>query len=105
MENYDYDVAHDMSGSDVGGFNIQLGIKDKQNNNNLPKGVCRRCEGYSPGFGPCRNGITGVTIQDGFGEVRCGICSRCSGTGIEPPIRVFNGRWYLPWTWFEHHYE
>lgn len=102
---YDNDVARDMSGAGVGGFNIQLTGTDKQNNNNLPKGVCRRCEGYSPGFGPCHDGITGVTVQDGFGEVRCGVCSRCDGTGKEPPTRIFDGTWWKPWTWNKHHYE
>jgi hypothetical protein len=29
-------------------------------------------------------------MQDVFGEVRCGICSQCNGTGKEPPSYVWD---------------
>lgn len=84
---YDNDVAHQMSGAGIGGFGVTLSGKDKEPNPKVPEGVCQRCEGHSPGWGPCRDGITGIVVQDGFGEVRCGVCSRCDGTGKEPPPR------------------
>src|SRR5271154_6267878 len=66
----------------------------------LDKGVCNRCGGYSPGYGPCHDGITGIVMQHAGGEVRCAICGRCGGTGKELYWRhVAWWKWYKPWTW------
>jgi hypothetical protein len=71
----------------------------------LKSGVCKRCGGWSDGWGAGWNGKTTVTMQHCCGEVRNAVCSHCGGTGIEPPHFVYDGTWYKPWTLFSWHYE
>jgi hypothetical protein len=71
----------------------------------LPDGVCTRCGGWRPGWGAGWDGKTCVKLQHGCGEVRNAVCSRCGGTGVEPPHFVYDGTWYKPWTWLSWHYE
>jgi hypothetical protein len=71
----------------------------------LQKGVCTRCGGWRPGWGAGWNGAACVKTQHCGGEVRCDICGRCHGTGIEPPHFVSEATWWRPWTWLSGHYE
>ena len=66
----------------------------------LPPGTCQRCGGWSPGYGPCHDGVTGIEMHHAGGEVRCAICGRCGGTGKELYWkRIPQWRWYKPQTW------
>lgn len=73
--------------------------------NDLQKGVCTRCGNWRPGWGAGWKGEACVRTQHCCGEVRCDICGHCQGTGIEPPHFVWDGKWYNPFSWFNHHYE
>ncbi len=66
----------------------------------LPRGVCQHCGGWSPGYGPCHSGVTGIEMHHAGGEVRCAVCGRCGGTGRELYWKRDGAwRWYKPWTW------
>ena len=72
----------------------------------VPPGVCKRCAGWKPQWGEGRGGtVACVKTQHAGGEVRNAVCSRCGGTGVEPPHFIYNGVWYKPWTWLSWHYE
>ena len=66
----------------------------------VPSGVCSHCGGWSPGYGPCHDGVTGIEMCHAGGEVRCAICGTCGGTGKVLYFRhAPTWRWYKPWTW------
>jgi hypothetical protein len=69
--------------------------------NSVADGACTRCGGWRPGWGAGWDGKCCVVLQHGCGEVRNAVCSRCKGTGVEPPEYdwVFTGTWWKPWTW------
>ena len=88
--------SSDYNGGFVGGVSFKETLGPKTLNH-----TCRLCDGYDLDF----LGYSRMRVQDGFGSVDFYRCHRCNGTGIEPKSFIWDGTWYKPWTWFNHHYD